>query len=496
MISYMYKNTSIPEKKMPMDIGVIHFVGIGGIGMSGIAEILHNLGYQVTGSDISNNANTQRLTKLGIKIFTGHDAENVSDVAVVVKSTAVPLTNPEILEARKNQIPVVRRSEMLAELTHLKATIAVAGSHGKTTTTSLVGHMLVAANMDPTVINGGIINTYGTNVHLGEGDWIVTEADESDGTFIRIPATIGIVTNLDPEHLDYWNNYDSLVDGFKSFIQNLPFYGSAILCFDHPKLRELSANIQDRRIISYAIDNKDADIIATNIRFDAEGSHFDIEILRNPLNEKVRIIKDIFLPIHGKHNILNSLAAVGVAIELKLSDETIAKALRDFSGVKRRFTKIAEINDITIIDDYAHHPVEIKATLSAAKNVTKCANKNGKVIAVMQPHRYSRLESLFVEFVECFKDADKVIITDIYAAGEQPIEGVNKTTLVEAIENSGIEAHALDNNENLVSLVKEITSANDIVVCMGAGNITQMASKLADKLSGDSKSKGNLCVVS
>jgi len=473
-------NHCTAAKSMPLDIGVIHFVGIGGIGMSGIAEILHNLGYQVSGSDVSENANIDRLRMMGIKITIGQKAENVANASVVVKSTAVSMTNPEILAARENNIPVVKRSEMLAELTALKATIAVAGTHGKTTTTSLVGALLESAKLDPTVINGGIINAYGTNAYLGSGDWMVAEADESDGTFIKIPATVGVITNIDPEHLDFWGDFTSLKEGFATFINNLPFYGFAVLCNDHKEVKALGESIEDRRIVTYSIKEKNTDVRAVNIKNTVEGSSFDVEV-----SERLggidggKIIKNVKLPIPGKHNILNALAAISVAIGLNIEDAIISKSFETFSGVKRRFTKVAEVGGVTIIDDYAHHPTEIKATLKAAKDVV---GNSGRVIAVVQPHRYTRLEKLFVEFTKCFDDADKVVVTEVFAAGEQPILGADRDALVAAVNNNGGDAISLGSEGDLPKVIKEIMKSGDLVVCMGAGNISLWANELPAKL--------------
>lgn len=477
---FIARRLSMPAKSMPIDIGIIHLVGIGGIGMSGIAEILHNLGYHVTGSDVSENANVLRLKNLGIEVRIGHKASNIEKASVVVKSTAVALSNPEIVAAREKQIPVVKRSEMLAELTHLKATIAVAGSHGKTTTTSLVAKVLEAAKMDPTVINGGIINTYGTNAHLGSGEWLVAEADESDGTFIKIPATIGVVTNIDPEHLDHWGSYDALKNGFRTFLENLPFYGFAVLCHDDPNLKALAYSITDRRIITYGVDSKEADIRAINIKSKKGAFIFDVVVSGRVMGvEKNKIMKNITLPIPGIHNVKNALAAIGVAMELKIEDSIIISAFKNFGGVKRRFTKTGEVDGVTIIDDYGHHPTEIAATLKAARDVV---GKNKKVIAVLQPHRYSRLESLFVEFSKCFSDADRVIISEVYAAGEMPRDGVNRETLIDALKANGINAEPLSSPAELSKLVKKITKVGDIVVCLGAGSITAWANSLPEEL--------------
>ena len=448
--------------------------------MSGIAEILHNIGYQISGSDVSDSANVKRLRKMGIAVAIGHKAENLDNVSVVVKSTAVPLSNPEIVAAREKQIPVVRRSEMLAELTHLKATIAVAGSHGKTTTTSMVAKVLDAANMDPTVINGGIINSYGTNARLGGGDWLVAEADESDGTFIKIPATIGIITNVDPEHLDHWGSYDSLRNAFRTFVENLPFYGSAILCNDDDELRKLAISITDRRILTYSVKDNKSDFFATNIRNNGSSTNYDVVISgRITSNKKKKTLKNIFLPVPGIHNVLNSLSAIAVAKELKIDDGVIISSFAGFSGVKRRFTKTGESGGVTIIDDYGHHPTEIAATLKAARGVVK---KKGRVIAVFQPHRYSRLDNLFVEFCDCFSDADLVIVSEIYAAGEKPIEGLNTDSIIIGLKKNGVKAIPLSNPEELAKMINKHAKPDDYVICLGAGSITYWANELPDQL--------------
>jgi UDP-N-acetylmuramate--alanine ligase len=415
---------------LPLNIGTIHFVGIGGIGMSGIAEILNNLGYSVQGSDISDNANVQRLRALGIKVFVGHKAENIEDAKVVVISTAVKPNNPEVIAAREAMIPVVRRAEMLAELMRLKAAIAIGGTHGKTTTTSLVATMLDAAGLDPTVINGGIINSYGTNARLGEGDWMVVEADESDGTFVKVPSTISVVTNIDPEHLDHWKDFDQLREAFKNFVQNIPFYGFAVLCIDHPEVQALIGRVTDRRIFTFGF-SPQADVRAVNVRTNIGETVFDV-VIRERVDSAERVIKDVRLPMVGDHNVSNSLAAITVALELGIPDEKIVSAFDGFTGVKRRFTKTGEVDGVTIIDDYGHHPVEIKAVLKAARQATQ-----NNVIAVVQPHRYSRLHDLFEDFCTCFNDADSVIVADVYEAGESPIEGASRDALVEGLRNRG-----------------------------------------------------------
>jgi UDP-N-acetylmuramate--alanine ligase len=459
-------------KTLPLGIGNIHFVGIGGIGMSGIAEILHNLGYQVQGSDMADNANVQRLRNLGITVFIGHDAENVADAKVVVISTAVKPDNPEVVAARANMIPVVRRSEMLAELMRLKAAIAVGGTHGKTTTTSLVATMLDAAGLDPTVINGGIINSYGTNARLGDGDWMVVEADESDGTFVKVPSTIAVVTNIDPEHLDHWKSFDQLREAFKNFVQNIPFYGFAVLCIDHPEVQALIGRVTDRRIFTFGF-SPQADVLATNVRTEIGQSTFDV-VIRERVDSAERIIHNVRLPMVGDHNISNSLAAITVALELGIDDDKIVSAFDGFTGVKRRFTKTGEVDGITIIDDYGHHPVEIRAVLKAARSATQ-----NNVIAVVQPHRYSRLHDLFEEFCTCFNDADTVIVADVYTAGESPIDGANRDALVEGLRNRGHrKVLALSSPDDLANVVTGIAQKGDLVVCLGAGSISTWANAL------------------
>ncbi|MCB2081377.1 MAG: UDP-N-acetylmuramate--L-alanine ligase [Rickettsiales bacterium] len=464
---------------IPLDIGVIHFVGIGGIGMSGIAEILHNLGYQVSGSDQSENPNVLRLREKGISIAIGHVAENVEGKAVVVKSTAVPLTNPEIIAARKQKIPVVKRSEMLAELARLKATVAVAGTHGKTTTTSMIGTLLEQAGLDPTVINGGIINAHGTNAFLGQGEWMVVEADESDGTFIRLPATIGVITNIDPEHLDYWKEFSQLRAAFKQFIEQLPFYGFAVACVDHPEVQRLIANIQDRRILTYGIE-QEADVQAKNLQKEAGGTRFDVVLSPRIAGGAGRMLRGLYLSVPGQHNVLNVLSAVVIALEMKLGDDVIRQALEKFSGVKRRFTLTGEVNGIAVIDDYGHHPAEIAATLATARDVQ--ASRGGRVFAVMQPHRYSRLERLFEPFCNCFGAADQVLITPVYAAGEKPVEGLSHETLVEGLQQQGIPASAINDFNDLLAVVHKQAQPNDMVVCLGAGSITLWAHSLPQAL--------------
>ncbi|MBS0540906.1 MAG: UDP-N-acetylmuramate--L-alanine ligase [Proteobacteria bacterium] len=465
-------------RALPLDIGLIHFVGIGGIGMSGIAEVLHNLGYKVQGSDVADGANTRRLSELGIKVFIGHRADNVGAAQVIVVSSAVKKDNPEVLAARARFVPVVRRAEMLGELMRLKWSIAVGGTHGKTTTTSMVASMLDTGGLDPTVINGGIINAYGTNARIGGGDWMVVESDESDGSFLRLPATIAIVTNVDPEHLDHYGTFDALRDAFVRFVENIPFYGFAVLCADHPEVQALIPRVADRRLVTYGL-GVGADVRGMNLKLDRNGADFDVQIQHRATNVS-RTIEGVRLPMFGQHNVLNALAAIAVAQEMGLPDDTIRQALSSFAGVKRRFTKTGEAHGITVIDDYGHHPVEIAAVLRAAR---QAYGGSGKVIAVMQPHRYSRLASLRDEFATCFGDADTVIITDVYAAGEAPIEGVNRDMLVNLVRRStNRDVTALENPADLPNTIWQIARPGDVVVCLGAGNITAWAHALPGQL--------------
>lgn len=475
----MIKRRALPARTMPLDVGRIHLIGIGGIGISGIAEILHNLGYSVSGSDIADNANVARLRKMGIVVFIGHEASNIEGAAVIVHSTAVKADNPEIVAAREKKIPVLHRAEMLAEIARLKATVAIAGTHGKTTTTTMTSAMFATAGVNPTIINGGIINAYGTNAILGKGEWLIVEADESDGTFIKFPSTIGIITNIDAEHLDYWKTFDNIVDGFRTFIQNLPFYGLAVLCNDHPVVAKLAQEVTDRRIVTYAL-NTEADLRAVNIRVEAEGTRFDVELSAR-VDDGPRTIKNLLLPMPGVHNVQNSLSAIAVALELKFGDECIRTALATFSGVKRRFTKTGETNGVTVIDDYGHHPKEIEATLAAARSIQNA--KKGNVIAVMQPHRFTRLSSLFPEFCACFKDADVAIVTEVYTAGEEPIKGFDRDTLVAGAKKAGHKnVVPLESREALAATVAKYAKPGDMVVCLGAGSISAWAYALPDEL--------------
>ncbi|WP_039456669.1 UDP-N-acetylmuramate--L-alanine ligase [Candidatus Jidaibacter acanthamoebae] len=475
----------------PIEVGIIHFIGIGGIGMSGMAEILKNLGYQVQGSDISDSYVTERLEKLGIPVFIGHKEENVKDAAIIVRSTAINPFNPEIIAAKNLNIPIIKRSEMLAEIMRFKHCIAVSGTHGKTTTTSLVAKMLEEAALNPTVINGGIINELGTNARLGSGKFLVAEADESDGTFISIPAFVAVVTNIDPEHLDYYGSFENAKDAYFKFIENLPFYGFGVLCFDHETVREVAARVTNRLIISYGIKNKNADLVAVNINQALEEITFDVKIsetLQKHLKIDFNEIKDIKLSISGEHNLLNSLAAVVVALKLNISKELIQKGLSTFQGVKRRFTKVAEINGISIIDDYAHHPIEIKATLKTARKIAD--DKSSKVIVIAQPHRYSRLKDLMDEFSICFKEADVLYISEVYPAGEEPINGVDSQALVQNIKKTtGQEVYLLPDHNQIASILKSTIQPNDLVIFLGAGNITKWAYQLPEQLANLQKIK-------
>jgi UDP-N-acetylmuramate--alanine ligase len=463
-------------RALPLDIGRIHFVGIGGIGMSGIAEILHNLGYQVQGSDMAENANVLRLREHGIPVVVGHKAENVANAQVVVISSAVKRDNPEVVAARERFLPIVRRAEMLAELMRLKWSVAVGGTHGKTTTTSLVSALLDAGGLDPTVINGGIINAYGTNARLGEGDWMVVEADESDGTFTKLPSVIAIVTNIDPEHLDHYGTAEALDLAFETFVENIPFYGFAVLCIDHPAVQSLIGRIEDRRIVTYGF-SPQAEVRATDVQAAPNGSSFSVEIYDRRTGRQHRL-DELFLPMVGRHNVQNALAAIAVAEEMGLPEERIRAGLAAFGGVKRRFTRTGEARGITVIDDYGHHPVEISAVLQAARQAS-----TGRVVAVVQPHRYTRLASLFEDFCSCFNDADAVVVADVYPAGEQPIEGADRDHLVAGLRARGHrKVVPLAAPESLAATIGAIAEPGDLVVCLGAGNITAWAAALPGEL--------------
>ena len=455
--------------QMPVNIGKLHFIGIGGIGMSGIAEILFNLGYEITGSDIKESDTTKRLENIGIKIFIGQNKNNVASAEAIVISTAIKEDNPEYISAQKNNIPIVHRSEMLAEVMRLRLSIAIAGTHGKTTTTSLVAHALSEAGLNPTIINGGIINKFGSNAKLGEGKWLVAEADESDGSFTRLPATIAIVSNIDPEHLDFYGDFDSVKKAFSQFVENIPFYGAAILCTDNKEVQKLRLKIKNRRVITYGLNSK-ADVRADNIRTDIKGTTFDV-ITKNGT------IKDLFIPINGKHNIQNTLASIAAAMEVGIENNKIQKLYQKFKGVKRRFTNTGTFNGAKVIDDYAHHPVEIKATLQAGRSST-----SGKIHAIMQPHRYTRLQNLFKDFSNCFSDADYVHILPVYSANEEPIDNINSENLTKNIITSGHKNASYQKNfQDLKSTLLKTVKSEDIVIFMGAGDITKWAYEISDE---------------
>ena len=466
--------------RMADDIGLIHFIGIGGIGMSAIAEVLHNLGYPVQGSDAADGANVKRLREKGITVHVGHKADNLGDSEVVVTSTAIKMDNPERVEAKERHLPIVRRAEMLAELMRFKQSVAVGGTHGKTTTTSMVGQLLESAGLDPTIINGGILNAIGTNARMGDGSWMVVEADESDGTFLKLPADVAIVTNIDPEHLDHYGTFDKAKDAFKTFVENVPFYGFGVMCIDHPEVQALVARIEDRRLVSYG-NNPQADVRFHKV--DAEGakSVFDVTI-RDRKSGKDTVMERLVLPMPGIHNVSNATAAIAVAYELGADVESIRNGLLNFKGVRRRFTHTGSWNGVEVFDDYAHHPVEIAAVLGAARTAVKSARK-GRVIAIKQPHRYTRLESLFDEFSACFNDADTVLVAPVYEAGEQPIEGINSKTLATAMKSGGHrDVRDIEGPKDVAPIIKEIAEEGDFVIFLGAGDVTGWAHALPDEL--------------
>ena len=463
------------RRPVPFDIGPVHFIGIGGIGMSGIAEIMLRIGYTVQGSDAKASANTERLEKLGAKVFIGHDAGHVEGASAVVYSTAVKADNPEMVAGRERRLPLVRRAEMLAELMRLQFSVGVAGTHGKTTTTSMVAALLDAGGLDPTVVNGGIINAYGTNAKVGAGDWIVVEADESDGTFLKLKSTVAIVTNIDPEHLDHYGDFDAVKKAFRDFVENIPFYGFAAVCTDHPEVQAMAARVENRRLVTYGL-NPQAQVRAEALTMGPDGCRFDV-VIQPHEGEAVRY-EDLRLPMAGRHNALNALAAIAVARELGVSGQDIRKGLAEFGGVRRRFTTTGVAGGVRIVDDYAHHPVEIAAVLTAARAVTL-----GRVIAVVQPHRYSRLSDLFNEFCACFNDADVVIVADVYAAGEAPLPGIDRDALIEGLRRYGHRrVLALDAPASLAGLVRDEAKAGDVVVLLGAGDITSWSYALPGDL--------------
>jgi UDP-N-acetylmuramate--alanine ligase len=462
--------------RVPTSIGAIHFVGIGGIGMSGIAEVMRNLGYRVQGSDLVESANVKRLRGLGIPVAVGQKAENVGDAQVVVYSSAVKSDNPEIAIARAAGLPIVRRAEMLAELMRLRRCVAVAGTHGKTTTTTMVAALLDAGGLDPTVVNGGIINAYGTNARLGSGEWMVVEADESDGTFLRLPATAAVVTNVDPEHLDHYGDFDRVKAAFQSFVENLPFYGFAAMCLDHPEVQAIVARIPYRRIVTYGF-SPQADARIANVRYSEGASHFDA-VFRDKRKGSETSFRELRLPMPGEHNVSNALAAIVVARELGVSEDAIRKGMTGFGGVKRRFTRVGQWNGNAIIDDYGHHPVEIAAVLRAARQAF-----TGPIIAIVQPHRYTRLRDLFEQFSTAMHGADTAIIAPVYAAGEQPIPGIDRDSLAEGLRAHG-HKHVviIDGPEDLPGAILPVAKQGGAIVCLGAGSITNWAAGLEESL--------------
>ena len=464
-----------PARHGPFARGPVHFIGIGGIGMSGIAEIMLQIGYPVQGSDAKAGPNTERLKKLGATIFIGHDAANIEGASSLVYSTAIKADNPEMAAGREARLPLVRRAEMLAELMRLQYSVAVGGTHGKTTTTALIASLLDAGGMDPTVVIGGINNAYGANAKVGEGEWIVVEADESDGTFLKLKATVAVVTNIDPEHLDHYGEFEAVRRAFQDFVENIPFYGFAALCIDHPEVQAMAARIDNRRLVTYGT-NPQAEVRATNISMGPDGADFDIVV--TPLKGEPALVEGVHLPMAGLHNVLNSLAAVAVARELGVGDDAIRSGLAGFAGVRRRFTTTGTTGGVRVVDDYGHHPVEIASALKAARAVS-----GGKVIAVVQPHRYSRLRDLFQEFCGCFNDADAVLVADVYPAGETPIEGADRDALVEGLRRWGHRrVLALSGPEALAAIVAEEASPGDLVICLGAGDITTWAYALPEQL--------------
>ena len=468
-------------KALGTDIGTIHFVGIGGIGMSGIAEVMHRLGYKVQGSDVAGSYVVEKLRKAGIPVTIGHSAENLGDAAVVVCSTAIKDSNPEIEAAAQQRLPRVKRAEMLAELMRMQKTVAVAGTHGKTTTTSMIAALLDSGGLDPTVINGGIINRYGSNARLGKGDWWVIEADESDGSFLRLDGTIAVVTNIDPEHIEHYGSFDAVKDAFVEFIENVPFYGLAVMCVDHPEVQGVLSRIRDRRVVTYGFSAL-ADVRADNVTPVSGGSRFDAVILDR--EGERRAIEGITMPMPGRHNVQNALAAIAVALEFGIADEAILRGFEKFDGVKRRFTKVGEAGGAIIIDDYAHHPTEIRAVLSAARE-----GAEGRVIAVMQPHRYSRLEALMEDFQNAFNDADVVFVAPVYPAGEEPVEGVDSAALTEGLRTRGHRmVSAVADLHELCRNLRDLAAEGDMIICMGAGDITKWAAALPNGLT-DARAK-------
>lgn len=470
-------NKLISLKMLPQNIKKVYFVGIGGIGMSAIAIILKDLDFRVQGSDISENDSVKVLKERGIEVFIGQKGKNISeDISVIVRSTAIKEDNPELLEARRLNIPVIHRSEMLKEIMQSKINrVSVTGSHGKTTTTGIMQSVFQAQDIDSTVVNGGIINLYNLNAYLGKSDWIIAEADESDGSFLKLPATIGVITSLDKEHLEHYGSFENLKKSFIQFMYNIPFYGFLVVCKDYDVIKEIISDVKDRKIITYGIKEVDVDLRAVDIRISGFGSLYDI------IFNGEKVIKDIFIPYPGIHNIYNSLATVSVGLQLGFPIEKIKAGLKDFSGIQRRFTKVGVVDKVTVIDDYAHHPEEIKVTVDSLKQLI--TNQDSNIIAVFQPHRYTRLKSLFNEFSKCFESADIVIVTPVYSAGEQKIKDVGEEEIAEAIRKQGKDkVYVADSFEALKQKISSVKKENDFILCLGAGNITSWAKKLVAEL--------------
>ena len=469
----MKKNSMKPFSK---DIGVIHFIGIGGIGMSGIAEILCNLGYKISGSDINKSSNVNRLIEMGIKVHIGQRAGNIKNVSIIVISSAIPEDNVELVAGALNKIPIVRRADMLAELMRFKKSISVGGSHGKTTTTSFISSLLEGAKLDPTVVNGGIIEAYGTNARLGKSDWMIVEADESDGTFIKLPSTYVVITNIDREHIDFYKTFDNLNRAFRNFVENIPFYGVAFVCIDSPDTENLCKDIKYRKLITYGF-NRKSDLMISNVKVKNYLTYFDITINKSNLSKK-KFIKNIAIPIPGDHNIRNACASIAVALELDIKEKTIKDVLLNFRGVERRFSFVGSVNNIKIIDDYAHHPTEIKNTLKAARLLC-----NGKLIVVFEPHRYSRIIDLYDEFINSFFDADILFVTKIYSAGEKQITDINEKIIAKSIQKMGHKNVKCFKDEKCMEVeLSEVSSSNDFIIFLGAGSISKKARSMEESM--------------
>jgi UDP-N-acetylmuramate--alanine ligase len=469
----------------PDKVGLFHVVGIGGIGMSAIAEVMHTRGFHVQGSDLKDGANLARLRAKGISCLIGHDPSNIDGASYLVISSAVKPGNPEFEAARERGIPIIRRAEMLAELMRPCATVSITGTHGKTTTTSLIADVFKAAQLDPTVITGGIINAWGSNARIGRGKWMVVEADESDGTFLKLPTQIGVITNIDPEHMDYWPSVEALHLAFSQFIEAIPFYGLAVPCIDHPVVRELLAKLggaaNGRRTVTYGV-ARDADIRLINLRPNHNSITFDAD-LGPGVKGGARKLEDLTLPVLGHYNALNALGALAASIEAGISDEVIRSAFASFSGVKRRFSRAGDWQGVAVYDDYAHHPVEIAAVLRAARMAG-----SGRILAVLQPHRYTRLQSLFNEFSACLDDADIVVVTPVYSAGEAPIPGIDRDELAASLRRHGHpQVMTVEDEQGLVETIASIAKSGDLVVGLGAGTITDWINALPSRLASEGR---------